>query len=754
VAIISNEDQLAGNEHTPDEENPEEHSGSDEANFFNPNLLKLDDDDQKRLVAIVKEDYDNGLNARNKTDWGTDKFGTGVDFDTKYADLISLYEGDDELRPERWMCGRSLKIAQAIVEMLVARLVPAVWNEDLIRWKPVEHTDKQRVKDVNDIMRWTFHSWMKVEADIVEIVRSCIMMGTVWVESFWEVKRKDLDETEQTPIVDELEQPLLDEESGNPLFVEQKILRTQEKPALRIIPINKLIVQPGCTDIQKEPIIKLEDFYFHELDALAKEGLMENVTGELKNSVDKTVRDKVSETLEQAEKIADMDAKRRAHVVETLIWYGNFDADKDGFAEEICCMVALKEDLYLRAFKTARISRKGERPIRKINFINRIHKLLGIGVLEQVKPLAEEIDAVFRQIQDANTLSILKWGFYDPNSDYSPDEHVAKPRAMYPVTNPSQNVFFPDMQIPTERLLNAIRLVLEFVERLTAASSFVMGKEGNFSGGSGTATKTAAIVTSAEMRFNLPTTNIRRGLGGVLTDIFDLCHLNYPAGLERRILGEDSQPVFESSAQVKDAFLSEMDATLLPNASFGDIGTQRELAIMLYDKFVVGGNPFIVGNPAKLWKATANVFEAFNEDATEWIGKGPTEKPSDDPIDEHTMMREGMVIHAEPQENHLEHIMVHTQALNSPDILLWPKQIVELLRTHIQEHEQLMALILQFQGGPNGGQEGAGGGQEAAGGGASPTKGQSGIQGSANPAQAAASNQTQGTTLGTPKGGQ
>jgi hypothetical protein len=597
---------------------------------------------------------------------------------------------------------------------------------------------------------------MKIEQDIFNIVSACIMMGTAYVESFWDVKKKDLDETQKTPVFDEGGQPIIDQNTQEPMLIEQKLLRVSEKPAVRLIPITKILTQPGCTDIQKEPVIKIEDFYYHELEELQKEGLMENVTDKLKGAVDKTIIDKFGEELAKAEKIADADAKRRAHIVESLIWYGNFDADKDGFPEELCVMITLKEELFLRAFKTVKINRKGERPIRQINFIDRIHKLLGIGVLEQVKPLAEEIDAVFRQIQDANTLSILKWGFYDPNSDYSPDEHVAKPRAMYPVTNPSQNVFFPDMQVPTERLLNAIRLVLEFVERLTAASSFVMGKEGNFSGGSGTATKTAAIVSSAEVRFNLPTANIRRGLGTVLTDIFDLCHLNMPGGLEKRILGENSQPIFESSDDVKAAFAQEMDAYLLPNASFGDIGTERELAIMLYDKFVTGGNPFIVGNPAKLYKATANIFKAFKEDPTEWLGSSPSSKATDDPIDEHTLIREGEVIHAEPQENHLEHIVVHNQLINSPDILLWPKEMVEVLRAHIQEHEQALQLMLQFQAGQGGGsgnqgQGGTTGGNQAAnGGGASPTAGQPGATGSAAPAAQVADNQAQGTTLGTP----
>jgi hypothetical protein len=741
----------------PTADNDIDEGASDEANFFNPILLRLEKEEQERLAKIVIEDFNNSKQAREKTDWGTDRFGSGVDFDTKYADLVALYEGADEERPERWMCGRSLKIAQAIVEMLVARLTPSIWNEDMIRWRPVEKTDKKRVESVNAIMDWVINVWMRMGKDAQKIIRACIMMGTTYVESFWEVKKKDLDQVERTPVVDELGQPVLDQATGQPMLVEQKLLKVMEKPAVRIIPVTKVYTQPGQTDIQKEPIIKMEDFYYHELEQLQNEGLMENVTDSLKGQIEKTLLDKFGQELEQAEKIADMDAKRRAHLVETLIWYGNYDADKDGFPEELCVMVTLREEVFLRAFKVAKVNRKGERPIRQINFINRIHKLLGIGVLEQVKPLAEEIDAVFRQIQDANTLSILKWGFYDPNSDYSPDEHVAKPRAMYPVTNPSQNVFFPDMQIPTERLLNAIRLVLEFIERLTAASSFVMGKEGDFSGGSGTATKTAAIVGSAEIRFNLPTSNIREGLGEVITDIFDLCHLNMPGGLEKRILGEDNEPVFETAEEVKDAFLQEMDAYLLPNASFGDVATERELAMMLYDKFVVGGNPFIVANPQKLWHATARVFKAFKENPSEWIGNPGTEKTTNNPVEEHTLIREGHAIHAEPQENHLEHLVVHNKFLNSPDILLWNKDMIEILKVHIQEHMQMMGIVLAFQqGGDKGGglgNQGPSGEQAGARGPAEPVNGQQALQGSANPAQSAAANQTQGTTLGTPQVG-
>lgn len=725
---------------------------------INPLLLEVSQEDQELLVAIIKEDYKNALEARDKTDWGTDKYGKGVDFETKYADLISLYEGEDVVRPEKWMCGRSLKIAQAIVEMLVARLLPAVWNEDTVRWRPVEFTDKRRVARANKIMDWVIRTWMKMGKDIGEIIRSCIMLGTVYVESFWDVKKKDLDLSETVPVTDENGQQFTDPLSGQPMAVERRLLEVIEKPAVKIIPVTRLLTQPGCTDIQKEPIIKLEDFYYHELEQLQREGLMENVTDELKNSVDKSLRDKFGAELEKAEKIADVEASRRMHLVECAVWYGNFDADKDGFAEEVCVMMALKEEVFLRAFKTVKVQRKGERPIRQINFINRIHKLLGIGVLEQVKPLAEEIDACFWQLQDANTLSILRWGFYDPNSDYDPSEHVAKPRAMYPVTNPSQNVYFPDINIPIERLLNAIRLVMEFVERLTAASSYIMGKESDIVGGSGTATRTAAIVNSAQARFNLPTYNMREGLAQVLTDIFNLCFLNMPEGLEKRILGEDGQPLFDSSEVIEDAFLHEMDAHLPANPSFGDANTERELAVLLYDKFVMGGNPLIVSDVGRLWHATANIFKAYGEDPAEWIGQPPSKKATNDPEKEQTMFRQGEIIHAEPQENHLEHILVHKKLLEGtdPDVLLWPKESLEMLRMHIQEHMQLMQALIAFQQNQKKGDalanQTAEPGRPAGNGGAAPTTPeQSGVQSDANPAQGTPTNQATGTTSGTPQ---
>lgn len=719
----------------------------------NPLLLDLSEEQEEELVQIIMEDYRNANEARGQTSWGTDSVGKGIDFDTKYASFVSLYEGDDVVRPEAWMCGRSLKIAQAIVEMLVARLFPAVWNEDTIRWKPVEHTDKKRTEEVNKIMRWVIITWAKLRPSMLELIRASISLGTVFTEPYWYVKKRDLGETTQQEVVDENGQPQVDPLTQEPITIEARMLSVDERPAVKNIPVTRLLTQPGCTDIQKEPIIKLEDFYYYELEQEQTEGIAVNVDDKLKEAVDKTIITKFGQELEQAEKISSLTAKRRNSLVECMTWYGPYDANGDGFPEEIAVRVAIRDEIYLQGYPISTISRRGKRPIVQTNFINRMFKLLGIGVLEQVKPLAEEIDACFRQLQDANTLGIMKWGFYDPNSDYNPDEHVAKPRAMYPVTNPSQNVYFPDMNVPIERLIMAIRLVLEFVERLTAASSYVMGKESEIVGGSGTATRTQAIMSSADARFNLPGMNMRDGVAEVLTHIFDLCHLNMPDGLEKRILGEDNEPIFETNEDVKAAFMTEMDSYLEPNAAFGDINTMRELATVLYDKFVMGGNPLVVGSVEKLYHATATVFKAYGEDPVEWIGAAPSKKPTDNPVDENTLIREGTVIHAEPQENHLEHMMVHMEVTQSPEVLMWPKEALAVLQQHIQEHQMMMQAMLAFQNqGKKGGQENGNdnGGSSASQAKPAATAGEQGLQGNANPAADVSAQQTQGTTLGTP----
>jgi len=660
-------------------------------------LLNLSEEQQKELVAIIKEDYDNAMAAREKRTWGKKSGeGTGLTFDEKYAELIDLYEGADEKRPEQWMCARSLKIAQAIVEMAVARLFPMVYNEDTIRWRPVRSTNKQYVQLVNRMMYWVITVWMKGQRDALLYIRNAAMLGSVFAEAWWKREQRDLDQVQQVPVMGPDGMPLADE-MGQPMVVEQRLMSVDEKPQIRIIPVGKVLLQPGASTIEDDSVIVIQDHTYRELLGMQKQGLAQNVTDKLKSDIDTRISTEFNLSLEKAEDVADFNAKRRNMPIECLRWFGKYDANGDGFDEELVVLITNKDEVFLRAHMLSKISKTGKRPIIHKNFLDRIGgKMLGMGLLEQVKPLAEEIDACFRQMTDANTMSVMRWGFYDPNSDYDPDEHVAKPRAMYPVSNPQQNVYFPDIQIPIERLVNAIKLVTEFIERLTAASSYVMGKESEVVGGSGTATRTQAIMSSADTRFNLPATNLRSGLAELYTDVFNLLALNAPEGLEEKILGAQYEKVFTDDVSMQDALALEMECYLAPAADLGDSNTRRQIASMMYDKLLLGMNPLITSDPNRIWYTTANYLRAYGEDPQEWIGKPASLKPTNDPMEEHTMMRDGRYTPVEPQENHMEHIQVHTEELKGPNVLLWPPERIKLLQQHIQEHMQMMQRMMML----------------------------------------------------------
>lgn len=712
-------------------------------------LLNLTADQQEELVAIIKEDYRNAMEARDKRSWGKrSNDGTGLTFDEKYAELIELYEGADEKRPESWMCARSLKISQAIIEMAVARLFPMVYNEDTIKWRPVRWTNRQYTDLVNQMMYWVVTVWMKSQKDALLYIRNAAMLGSVFAEAWWKREQKDMDQVQQVPVMGPDGMPMMDQ-NGQPMVVEQRLMQVDERPQIRIIPVTKVLLQPGATTIEDDSVIIIEDHSYRELETMQKQGLAQNVTDVLKQEVDTRLSTEFQLAMDKAEDVADLNAKRRNMPIECLRWMGKYDANGDGFDEEIIALITNKDEVFLRAHMLSKISRTGKRPINHKNFLDRIGgKMLGIGLLEQVKPLAEEIDACFRQMTDANTMSVMRWGFYDPNSDYDPDEHVAKPRAMYPVSNPQQNVYFPEINIPIERLLNAIKMVEDFIERLTAASSYVMGKESDVVGGSGTATRTQAIMSSADTRFNLPATNLRIGLAELFTDVFNLLSMNIPDGLEEKILGSQYEKVFNNKdISMTDALALEMECFLAPAADLGDSNTRRQLASMLYDKLLLGMNPLIVSDPNRVWFATANYLRAYGEEPMEWIGKPASVKPTSDPTEEHTMMRDGRYCPVEPQENHMEHIQVHTEEIKGPNVLLWPPDKIQYLQQHIQDHIMMMQRVMQMmaQQKDTQSQQGKGGPSAQPNGGAAPNqKGGAAITGG-QPDVSAAPNQATGT---------
>ena len=665
--------------------------------------LPLSEDMQKQIVQIIMEDWNSSKSARGERDYGIDSKGAASDFDGWLKGLRDLYNSRREPKdmPWKYCSNRSLRISASILDMIHSRLFPAVLNEELVRFRPGESTDQPKVDRITKLMHWWIfiHSRMRAFFDIW--VKQVSAYGDGLTESYWKVQPIDKGETVEEPITDEMGMPLINPD-GTPAVLKSRVITLIETTASKVYPKEDVYLQEGSTDIQTEPVILKDSFKYRELERGETEGKFVNIASDLRNLVTYEQPDMTGITPEEEERIKSI--KIRNVPVEVLKWYGSFDADGDGFDEDVRILISPEHELYLGGIAVRNLTKSGRRPLDFTKFDNRIDcpdENFGEGLLEKVKELSDEIDAIFNQMTDSNTIGILRPFFYDPGGNVDAPVLKLGPNKGTPVSDPGRNVFFPDIQIATDKLILAIRLVLEFVERLTAASSYVLGKESEIVGGSGTATRTNAIVQSAEQRFAMPSERLREGASRIIRHHLDLVQLNIPPGLENRVLGEDGLPLFTSNELTQEGISGEFDTYILMDPSMGSKQTERELSTMLYSVLLM--NPLVGTDPVKIYKVTADLIKANGKDPEEYLGPAPDSDMIDKPEDENTLIVQGDFarVRAQIAENHILHIQKHMELLQSPSLAALPphlgQQIAQFTQQHIMEHQQMMQIMMAIQ---------------------------------------------------------
>jgi len=663
--------------------------------------IQISESMEKQLVEIILEDLGSSKLARSKKDFGLDSKGGSLDFDKWLKGLRDLYNAKREPKdiPWKYCSNRSLRIGTAILDMIVSRLTPSVINEDLVRWKPGESTDQPKVERITKLMHWWVfvHSKLKVFFDIW--VKQVAAYGDGLTESSWKVTPIDRGKTIEEPIVDEMGQPILNPD-GTPAISKSRVIDTIETTISKVYAKEDVFLPEGCTDIHSDPVILRDSFKYRELEDGELNGKFVNIDL-LRSKINWDRPETTGLSSEEEEKIKSI--KIRNVPVEVLKWYGNFDVDGDGFAEDVRILICPEYELYIGGMAVKDITKSGKRPIDLTKFDNRIERpeeTDGEGILEKIKELSEEIDALFNQLSDSNTLSVLRPFFYDPGGDVDAPVLKLGPNKGTPVSDPSRNVFFPDVRIQSDQILNAIRLVLEFIERLSAASSYVMGKESEIVGGSGTATRTNAIMQSAEQRFAMPSGRLRDGASRIMRHHLDLVQLNIPPGLENRILGEDGLPLFTENELTADGITGEFDAYISNDPSMGSKQTERELASMLYSMLLQ--NVLVGTDPVKIYKITADFLKAYGKEPEQYLGPEPDSDMIDKPEDENTLIVQGDFarVRAQISENHILHIQKHMELLQSPSLASLPPhlamQIQQFTTHHIQEHEGQMKMMMSL----------------------------------------------------------
>ena len=665
--------------------------------------LPLDALRQRVAVETILSDFEAAKLAREARDYGYSAKGEKLGFDQWLKELKDLYIGRREPKKEPWsFCSnRSLMIAMAIIETLHARMLGGVYSEELTRWRPGDFTDAPKAERVEKLMFW----WIRVRAKLREFfdrwVRTAIAMPYTVTETQFDVEERDTGQTQES-------QPFIGPD-GNPVQAPpQRILAPFHTTRSDIYAVEDVFLTPGSTNIRRDPVILRMTLLFRDLEDMERRGTAINVTIPTDPNVPALATllpvDAPSGENLPAEELEELKRVRlRNKEVTVLKWFGNIDLDGDGFPEPVRMIVDPIYRTYLGGIAQHNLSKQGIRHLDITSFMPRLddpHGVWGYGCLEMVKEHALEIDATFNQMVDANTISILRPGFYDPSGDLDAPALKIHPNKMTPVSRPQENVFFPEIRIPTDQLINQIRLVLEFIERLTAASAYIMGKESEIVGGSGTATRTNAIVEASGQRHSVPLHRLREGAARIMTHHFDnvQTHIAEMPNLERRVLGEDGAQVFGVNELTDEGLSGEYDAYLLPDESMGSKEMERNLAQQIYA--ILTQNLIVASDPAKLYKITADLLKAWGKDPKAYLGPAPEIAGAVSPADEHTMMLQGDFagLQATVTQNPIEHILAHTAFLHDPALQqLQPalqQQIQQVMAQHIQQHQQVLQLVV------------------------------------------------------------
>ena len=643
-----------------------------------PLEITFDEDKQKELVELVLRDFSVAEDARKK------KAGSDLSqqsWEEKMAEIIGTWEGvrKPKTKPFKGCSNKTMRLTTSIEQTVHSMVLQAVWKDGQVNFRPGVPSEIDRVKRTNKFMEWVVRIQLKLYGTVDNFVHQCTKMGTGVYKYSWNVSQKYLPRRIPTPdgvVVDFI--PVDD-----------------SKADVIVVPIEAMYFQPGATTIQGiQPIIHRIPLTYFELQQGTASGNFLDKAEALTQSANNVLSADLGPIAKIEEDVslkAKYVARMRNFPQDILEWYGKLDVGDPRGPQEVIIWVEKKSRTYLSGKLLRSLYKRNRRPFISSPCIRRGDDILGIGYVELSKPLSDEIDALYNQSTDSNTLDIMPSGFYSPTSGFDPDKVELGPNVWLPVENPVQNVYMPVRSHNTEKFVMMIRNVLEFVERLTAASSYMMGKESELIGGTGSATRANYIMQQGEVRMGPILRRIAGATSELITELYYMYWQSAPMGFAERIVGQDGTPLFPNM-ELRENFLEEGDVYNSPDITQSSKQVQEMLAEQVFTMFST--HPLVMTNIQRLWQVAYDFLDKKgHQDPESIVGPKPGSNLDMQVINvENTRMLQGELMPINPTDIDVQHIPGHAQMLQTnPGIA---PEIHQIIATHINMHQERLGKMV------------------------------------------------------------
>ncbi len=162
-----------------------------------------------------------------------------------------------------------------------------------------------------------------------------------------------------------------------------------------------------------------------------------------------------------------------------LMCFDCYDIDGDGLDEDVVFWMILEDKIILKAVYLSQVfpSDPPRRPFAEAGLFPVPGRRLAIGLLEMMEGLHDLMKQFFDQGGDAGTLANAPFGFYRQTSSMKPEQIRLWPGEMYPLSDPKNDVSFPQLGNQNQAFtFNMVTMLTQIEERLTNIGDLQLGR--------------------------------------------------------------------------------------------------------------------------------------------------------------------------------------------------------------------------------------------------------------------------------------
>lgn len=522
-------------------------------------------------------------------------------------DCLELYEGKRTPKSDPWPnCSNITVMAVPMhCNLMHSKLFPAVWNENLTYWQPVSADDVLNVMNVRKFMEWIVRKELKMADIIDDILHDLIVYGTIILKLRWDTEYRYVrDRTkpgkyqeiahqrvyiDNLPIEDVYLPYLWKGEDDSEYIAHNSFMRIPDIKALKV---------RGAFVCSKEDIDNIQAAITQEQgeDANAKRA--------------------------QKEGTQRFDVNINSAPVRLIECYTKWFID--GKLVESVFIIDYKSRTYMSGKPLTAVSPIGRRPIVVGQFIRRSNRPLGIGVPEIMRGLAKELDAIHNQRIDAGSIAVAPFFFYRAASSFKPDKVTIGPGVGVPVDD-IKDVLFAQFPSNFMTSFQEERIIIEYIEKLTATSAYQMGRESDIVKSRATATGTMALISQGEQSYTLLGLRVQRIISKMLTKILQQYQCFMPAGFADRIIGEDVGKLLFPNGLTPEEIDGGYDCYMILDATAGNKAMERQANAVLVQ---MAPNLLMLAQSPRGYEIAKEFLLSINKlEVEKYLGPKPTREP-------------------------------------------------------------------------------------------------------------------------------